>query len=151
VLASLDDIILDRKRLLAVHTASLDPRQSTNKKDSSHRRAVLASLLSHVTVWQSIRQREILLEILSGVQSPVVFRGVLPLLRPLEESDSEEEIWLSTQDTESRVRYIRLLFDTLNAWSAAALSDAGSDSRDLIFGFVSAGNGNGKTAIVRQC
>ncbi|WVQ95966.1 hypothetical protein IAU59_003065 [Kwoniella sp. CBS 9459] len=127
LLDSADEMIIDASRVRAVHVAALGPQHGArNRKDSSHRRAVIGALASHITSHRSLRDRIVLLNLLVGVTDHAVFRGILPLLTTLNDDKNEEAIWVASVSTPERTEYLGLLFSTLKPYSVTVLAEEDS-------------------------
>ncbi|WVF68418.1 hypothetical protein IAT40_003183 [Kwoniella sp. CBS 6097] len=137
LLDSADEMIIDANRVRAVHIAALGPQHGArNRKDSSHRRAVIGALASHITSYRSFYERIVLLDLLVGVTDHAVFRGILPLLTTLDDDEHEEAIWLADLSASDRAEYLGLLFSTLKAHSVGVLTEEESPAWDFIMSLV---------------
>lgn len=109
-----------------------------------HRRAIIASLLSHLAAWQSMSGRIAVLESLAGVLDSSVLRGVLPLLTPLLSAKSEEYRWLLQESAQEQSRYLALLIGIINKQSAQVLADTDAEAWKFVLKAVAAdGSGSG--------
>ncbi|WVR07984.1 hypothetical protein IAU60_005027 [Kwoniella sp. DSM 27419] len=133
LLDSADEMIIDPTRLQAVHTSVLGAQLGAkNRKDSSHRRAALGALVSHVASYRSIRERVILLRLLGDVHDNTVFRGALPLLAALLSDQDEETLWLDKLSAADRNEYLSLLFTTLRPQGVHVLTEEQNGAFDFL-------------------
>ncbi|ORX37624.1 hypothetical protein BD324DRAFT_650190 [Kockovaella imperatae] len=112
------EIILDPGHLKVVHAKHLGGHHGSTRKNSTHRRAVISALASHIQAWSSINARLALLSSLEDIPDTTVFEEILPLL-----SSSQELEWVSGLALESRARYLGLLFKTLTRMTMSQLTE----------------------------
>ena len=104
----------------------------------SYRRAVIGCILSHLIAWRSQRQRCTLLVSLSGITDSSLFRGVLPLLSPLDDDTSEESVWLAHLSDRDHTEYLDQVFATLTPQSGSMLgSDEEGEAWKMILAWIS--------------
>ncbi|WVQ66419.1 uncharacterized protein L199_004599 [Kwoniella botswanensis] len=118
-----DDLVVDSNRLQTIHTAALVIVPGKNKKDTAHRRAVLGCLISHIISYRSIRERLVLLKLVSNIYDHTILRGLLPLITALKDEKDEESVWLSGLARDTRKEYLALLFSTFRKESVNVLAD----------------------------
>ncbi|WWD20373.1 hypothetical protein CI109_104849 [Kwoniella shandongensis] len=118
-----DEIIIDAGRVKVLHSVALEVHRGQNKKSLSHRRAVIGCLTSHIVAFRSLRERLVLLDLLSEVQDSTLLRGVLPLLTSLENGQDDEFIWLSDLSFEARTNYLEVLFGVFKPQAATVLAE----------------------------
>ncbi|OCF41969.1 hypothetical protein I317_04161 [Kwoniella heveanensis CBS 569] len=137
LLDSSDEMIVDATRVRAVHIAALGPQHGArNRKDSSHRRAVIGALASHITAYRSFHGRVVLLNLLIGVTDHAVFRGILPLLTAIDDGEDAEALWLANLSAPDRAEYLGLLFSTLKAYSVSVLTEEESPAWEFLLSLV---------------
>ncbi|KAK4685034.1 U3 small nucleolar RNA-associated protein 10, partial [Tremellales sp. Uapishka_1] len=122
LVAAAEDCVIDPKRLRTVQTAALDLQHGEGKKESSHRRAVIGFLLSHVSAWRAIQPRQNLLSTLSEISDTSVLKGVLPLLMDLNNQQAEETAWVASLPLGLQSGYLTTLFSALNKQSASVIA-----------------------------
>lgn len=127
-----NDLITDANRLSAVHNAIMGSQHNKGKKESSHRRAVIGALLSHVQAWQSMSVRRVILRSLAGIHDQAILRGIFPLMRALTAPGDEEIAWLRKESNHVQDNYLHQLFEGLSQSAAAVIADDQSG----VFGFL---------------
>lgn len=132
LLAHATDLILDPRRLGAVHADQLSNHASTNKKDKGISRAIIASLCSHLVAWRALSPRLLILQSLAAVREHAVLKGVMPLISPLSENSSEESAWLASLSASERATYLDLLLARLDKHSAPLLASPESEVWKLV-------------------
>lgn len=140
IVASAADISADSSVLQTLHTRLLNAQHNESKKVTayvnphlvrspaeldippSHRRAVIAVLLSHVLGWRSLAPRMALLNVLAHVQDSAKETALLPLLKELSSKDTEEARWARSLSVVDQRHLAAYILDCLTARVAKAIS-----------------------------
>lgn len=96
--------------------------------------------MSHVSAWQAIGPRSVLLKLLSGIDDRSVFRGVLPLISA---ATSEEQPWVEALAPKVQDAYLALLWETLRPQSAGVLQEGDASGWKAVLGLLRSSAGGG--------
>jgi len=88
--------------------------------------------MSHAQAIRSYKDRNTLLDILSGTAHSAQLQGVQPLLLPLVDNDSEECQWLSTRSKNEILKYLEKIFTPYRAQSVKVIDNDSEAWKNLL-------------------
>ncbi len=125
-----DDIVIDSGRLRMIHDASLGSHHSQGQKKDL--RLVYCRICCPTLELTSRSYRR---AVIGGSQPAALLQGVLPLLLPLSDENSQEAQWLNTLAKDEQTNYLHLLFSALNVNSVRVV-ETESEAWKFLLGLV---------------